>query len=83
VIKFTKLRYAGHTARMEEGMSAFKKLKGKPRGKRPLGSSGSRWKDNIIRDLKRIGDIQGIVLIWQGIGIIRALAKAALNLRVS
>ena len=30
VIKFTRLRWAGHVARMEEGRSAFKILTGKP-----------------------------------------------------
>ena len=37
VIKGTRLRLAGHVARMEEGRSAFKILIRKPRGKRPLG----------------------------------------------
>ena len=36
VIKSTRLRWAGHVAIMEEGMSAFKILTGKPKGKRPL-----------------------------------------------
>ena len=36
VIKSRILRWAGHVARMEEGNSAFKILKGKPIGKRPL-----------------------------------------------
>ena len=35
VIKSRRLRWAGHVARMEEGMSAF--LTGKHTGKRPLG----------------------------------------------
>ena len=37
VIKFRRLRWAGHVARMEEGRNAFKILTGKPTGKRPLG----------------------------------------------
>ena len=37
VIKFRRLRWAGHVARMEEGRSAFKILTGKPTGKRHLG----------------------------------------------
>ena len=36
-IKSSRLRWAGHVARMEEGRSAFKILTGKPTGKRPLG----------------------------------------------
>ena len=35
VIKFRRLRWAGHVARMEEGRSAFKILTGTPTGKRP------------------------------------------------
>ena len=37
MIKSRRLRWAGHVARMEEGRSAFKILKGKPTGKRSLG----------------------------------------------
>ena len=33
VSKFTKLKWAGHIARMEEGRSAFKMLTGKSTGK--------------------------------------------------
>ena len=40
MIKSRRLRWAGHTARMEEGRSAFKILTGKPTGKRPLGGLG-------------------------------------------
>jgi len=49
------LRWAGHVARMEEGRSAFKILKGKPSGKRLLGRPRRRWEDNIGMDLKEIG----------------------------
>ena len=54
VIKFRRLRWAGHVARMEEGSSAFKILTGKPTGKRPLGGPSHRWKDNIRMDLKEV-----------------------------
>ena len=37
VIKSRRLRWAGHIARMEEGRSAYKILRGKPTRKRPLG----------------------------------------------
>jgi hypothetical protein len=37
VIKYRRLRWAGHVARMEEDMSAFKIVTDKPTGKRPLG----------------------------------------------
>ena len=55
MIKSTRLRWAGHAARMEEGRSSFKILTGKSTGKRPLGRPWSRWKYHIIMDLKPIG----------------------------
>ena len=47
----------GHEARMEEGRSVFKSLKGKPTGKRPLGRPRRRWENNIRMDLKEILDL--------------------------
>ena len=44
--KSRRLRWAGHVARMEEGRSAFKVLKGKPTVKRPLWRPGRSWEDN-------------------------------------
>ena len=52
VIKFKRLRWAGHVARMKEGRSAFKILTGKPTGTRPLGRLSSRWEENIRMYLK-------------------------------
>ena len=37
MIKFRRLRWAGHVDRMEEGKSVFKISTGTPAGKRPLG----------------------------------------------
>ena len=56
-------------AYMEKGRSPFKILTGKPTGKRPLGRPRRRWKD-IRMDIKEIGTIRGIGLIWLKIGII-------------
>ena len=55
VIKSRRLRWAGHVAKMEEGRSAFKILRSKPTGKRPLGRPVRRWVDNIRLVLKEIG----------------------------
>ena len=55
VIKSRSWRWAGHVARMEEGRSAFKMLRGKPTGKRPLGRPRRIWEDNIRMDLEEIG----------------------------
>ena len=43
VIKYRRFRWAGHIARMEEGMSAFNILTGKRTGKRLLGRPRRRW----------------------------------------
>ena len=53
MIKSRRLRWA--VARMEEGRSAFKILRGKRTGKRPLGRPRRRWEDNIAMDLKEMG----------------------------
>ena len=55
VIKSRRLRWAGDVTRMEEGMSAFTMLTGKPTGKRPLGRPRHKWEDNIRMDLEEIG----------------------------
>ena len=55
VIKFRRLRWAGHVSRMEQGRSAFKMLTGKPTGKRPLRRPRLRWEDSIRIVLKEIG----------------------------
>ena len=72
VIKSRRLRWAGQVTRMEVCRSAFKILKGKPTGKRPLGRPGRRWEDNIRMDLEEIGINAGIGLIRLTIGIIGA-----------
>jgi hypothetical protein len=53
MIKSRKMRWAGHVARMVEKGNAYRILKGKPEGKRPLGRPKCWWVDNIINDLKR------------------------------
>ena len=52
--KSRRLRWAGHAARMEDGMRAFKILTGKPTGKKPLRRPRRRWEDNIRMDLEEI-----------------------------
>ena len=52
VNKTRRLRWAGNVARMEEGRSAFKILRGTPTGKRPSGRPRRRWEGNIRMDLK-------------------------------
>ena len=55
VIKYRRLGYAGHVARMEEGRITFKILPGTPTGKKHLRRLRQRWEDNIRMNLKEIG----------------------------
>jgi hypothetical protein len=42
-----------HVARVREGGRAYRVLVGKPEGKRPLGTPGRKWVDNINMHLPR------------------------------
>jgi hypothetical protein len=79
----TRMRWAGHVARMGEKINAYRLLVGKPEGKRPLGIPRRRWVDNIRMDLGEVGwgDVYWICMAkdrnrW------RALVNSVLNLRV-
>jgi len=52
----------GHEALMGEMRNFCNILIGKPEGKRSLGRSRRRWKDNIRMDLREIG--------WEGVDCI-------------
>jgi hypothetical protein len=54
VIK-SRMRWAGHVARMGEGRGVYRVLVGRPEGKRPLERPRRRWEDNIKLDLREIG----------------------------
>jgi hypothetical protein len=49
----SRMRWAGHVARMREKRNAYMILVGNPEGKRPLGRPRRRWVDNIKMDLER------------------------------
>jgi hypothetical protein len=55
MIKFRRLRWASHVARMEEGRSVYKILTSTFAGKSPLGRPRCKREDNIRMDLKEIG----------------------------
>ena len=64
VNKSRKLRWTGHIAGMEKGMSDFKSLTGNPTGKTPLGGPRCRWEEEILEwILKKWLSIRGIGLI--------------------
>ena len=47
MIKYRRLRWAGHVARMQEGKGVSKMLNAKPTEKRALGRQRCRWENNI------------------------------------
>jgi hypothetical protein len=55
VMKSRRMRWAGHIARMGEGRGAYRILRGRPEGRRPLGRLRRRWEDIIKLDLQEVG----------------------------
>ena len=53
-LKWRRLRWAGHVARMEQSRNAYRVLVRKPKGKRPLGRPRRRWEDNNKIDLREV-----------------------------
>jgi len=65
VIKWRRMRWAGHVARMGEGRRVYRVLVGKPDGKKPLVRPSRRWVDNIRMDLQEVGcGYMGTGLDW-------------------
>ena len=54
MIKWRRLRWVGHVARMGESRGVYRVLWG-AWGKRPLGRPKCRWEDNIKVDLQELG----------------------------
>ena len=74
VIKWRRMRWAGHVARMGEWRGVYRVLVGKPEGKRPLGRPRRRWEYNIKMNLQEVGceDMDWIELAqdrdrWRGL----------------
>jgi len=55
VIKWRRIRWAGHVARMGEERGLYRVLVVKPEGRRPLGRARRRWVDNTKMDLQEVG----------------------------
>ena len=51
----SRMRWAGHVARMRESRGVYRILVEKPEGKRPLGRRRLRGEDNIKMDLQEVG----------------------------
>jgi hypothetical protein len=82
IIKWRRMRWSDHVARMGEKWNGHRLLVGKPEGKRTLGRPRQRWVDNIKMDLGERG--------WDGLDCIalvqdrdkwRALVTSTMNLR--
>jgi len=83
VIKYRRMRWTGHVARMGEERGAYRVLVGKPEGKKPLGRPRRRWVD-IRMDLQVVGcgymDWIGLAQDRDGW---RRLVSAVIKLRVA
>jgi hypothetical protein len=64
IIKTSRMRWAGHVARMVVKRIAYRILVGKPEGKRSLGRPRHRFMDNNKMDVReiRLGGMDWIVL---------------------
>jgi hypothetical protein len=82
VIK-SKMRWAGHVARMGAGRGVYRVLVGRPEGKRPPGRPRRRWEDNIKMDLGEIGiDKANWIQLAKDRVQWRAFVNTIMNLRV-
>ena len=83
-LKYRRMRWAGHVARMGEERGVYRVLVGKPEGKRPLGRPRRSWKDNIKMDLQEVG-CGGMdwIELAQDRDRWGALVSAVMNLRVT
>jgi hypothetical protein len=78
----SRMRWAGHVARMGEKRNVYRLLVGKPEGKRPLGRPRRRWMDNAKMDPLEIG-----LNVVDRIGLVqnryrwRALVNSVMKLR--
>ena len=83
VIKWRRMRWAGHVARMGEERGVYRVLVGKPEGKRPMGRPRRIWVDNIRMDLQ---EVRCGYMDWIGLAQDRdrrrALVSAVMNFRV-
>jgi len=55
VIKSRRMRWVGHVERVGERRGVYRVLMVKPEGKKPLGRTRCRWKDNVKKHLQEVG----------------------------
>jgi len=78
----SRMRWAGHVARMGEGRGVHRVLVGKPEGKRQLGRTRRRLEENIKMDLREVGGVGDWMELAQDRDRWRALVNTVMNLRV-
>jgi hypothetical protein len=84
LFKSSRMRWAGHVARMGEGRSVYRVLVGRLERKRPLGRPRRRWEDYIKTDLREIGiDVAKWVRLAQDRVQWRVFVSTVTNLRVA
>jgi hypothetical protein len=83
IIKFRRMRWTGHVARMGEKSNVYRILVGNSEGKRPLGRLRCGWIDNIKMDLLEIGlGVLDWICLAQDRYRWRALVNSVMNLWV-
>jgi len=83
VIKWRRMRWAGHVAHMVQERVVYRVLVGKPERKRPLGRPRRRWVCNIRTDLQEVGcGYMDWIGLTQDRDSFRKLVSAVMNLRV-
>jgi len=83
VIKWRRIRWAGHVARVVEERVMYRVLVGKPEGRRPLGTPRHKWVENTKTDLQEVGcGYMDWIGLAQDRDRLRTLMSAVMNLRV-
>jgi hypothetical protein len=81
VIKWRRMRSAGHVARMGRGV--YRVSVGKPEGRRPLGKLWRRWENNIKMNIQEVGyGGMAWIALAQDRDRWRAFLNAIMNLQV-
>ena len=83
VIKWRRMRWAGHVERMGEERGVYRVMVWKREGRRPLGRPRCRLLDNIRMDLQEVGcRYMGWIGLAQDRDRWRTVVSAVMNLRV-